>query len=84
MVRPEKIRLVADGAAAARENGALRGRVESALYLGESTQLKVRLDGGQEITVIEQNRGPSAAARNSVGQKVSIEWEPHSAVPLAV
>jgi spermidine/putrescine transport system ATP-binding protein len=80
MVRPEKITLVADS-----KNGALRGRVESALYLGESTQLKIRLDGGQEITVVEQNRQSSSAtsARDRVGQAVSIEWEPGSAVLLA-
>ena len=52
MVRPEKIKLALHGdSAVANDN--LSGKVASAMYLGESTQWKVVLTGGQVITVLE-------------------------------
>ncbi|HET9531171.1 MAG TPA: ABC transporter ATP-binding protein [Blastocatellia bacterium] len=77
MIRPEKIKLSSNGA-----DGAISGRIEQGVYLGESTQWRVRLDGGQEITVMEQNREPSLAISSRIGQTVSISWETSSAVVL--
>src|SRR5256714_8435171 len=77
MVRPEKIKLSAEGA-----DGALGGRIESAVYLGESTQWRVALDGGQTITALEQNRQPFDSTQARIGQPVSVSWEPASAVIL--
>jgi spermidine/putrescine transport system ATP-binding protein len=77
MVRPEKIRLSAD-----ETDNALRGRVESAVYLGESTQWRVRLDGGQTITALEQNHQPFDSTQGRTGQPVAVSWEPASAVIL--
>ena len=77
MVRPEKIRLSFDGS-----GGAIQGEIESAIYLGDSTQWRVVLEGGQAITAIEQNREPFGSSQNRVGQKVSVSWEPESAVIL--
>jgi ABC-type Fe3+/spermidine/putrescine transport system ATPase subunit len=77
MIRPEKIKLSSNGA----EDG-ISGRIEQGVYLGESTQWKVRIEGGQEITVMEQNRGPSVAISSRIGQPVSISWGPSSAVVL--
>jgi spermidine/putrescine transport system ATP-binding protein len=77
MVRPEKISLSAQGTA-----GLLTGAIDSAVYLGESTQWKVVIAGGRQITVLEQNRAPAGSVANRVGQVVEISWEPESAVVL--
>jgi spermidine/putrescine transport system ATP-binding protein len=77
MVRPEKIRLSYNGSA-----GAIQGEIESAVYLGDSTQWRVVLEGGQAITALEQNREPFRSSENRDGQKVSVSWEPGSAVIL--
>ena len=77
MVRPEKIKLSKDGA-----DGALGGRIESAVYLGESTQWRIMLDGGQAITALEQNQQPFDSSQARIGQPVTVSWEPASAVIL--
>lgn len=73
MVRPEKVMFVP-----ADTVGALGGRVEAGLYLGESTQWSVKLADGQQVIVHEQNRGSDSSDR--VGQPVAIRWDPASAV----
>jgi spermidine/putrescine transport system ATP-binding protein len=77
MVRPEKIKLTADAA-----DNLLRGQIESAVYLGESTQWRVALDGGQTITALEQNHQPFDSTEARIGQTVAVSWEPASAVML--
>ncbi len=77
MVRPEKIRI-----AGADSDRALAGKIDSVVYLGDSTQLKVMLESGQIITVLEQNREPSSSIHNRIGERVSISWEPESAIIL--
>jgi spermidine/putrescine transport system ATP-binding protein len=77
MVRPEKIRLTAGGA-----DDCLRGRIEAAVYLGDSTQWRVALDGGQSITALEQNHQPFDSTQERIGQTVAVSWEPASAVML--
>jgi spermidine/putrescine ABC transporter ATP-binding subunit len=77
MVRPEKIKL----SATSTDRG-LRGQIESAVYLGESTQWRVALDGGQAITALEQNHQPFDSTQERIGQVVAVSWEPASAVIL--
>jgi spermidine/putrescine transport system ATP-binding protein len=77
MIRPEKISLTANGS-----EGLISGRIHQGVYLGESTQWKVRIEDGQELTVLEQNREPSPSIASRVGQPVSLSWEPSSAVLL--
>jgi spermidine/putrescine transport system ATP-binding protein len=77
LVRPEKITISLDNA-----SSGLRGKIESAVYLGESTQWKVSLKDGQSITVLEQNREPSTQREARIGEPVVLSWEPHSVVIL--
>jgi spermidine/putrescine transport system ATP-binding protein len=77
MVRPEKIRLSFDG-----PGRALEGRIESAVYLGDSTQWRVILEGGQAITALEQNRVPFRSCQSRAGQRVCVSWDADSAVIL--
>ncbi|HEX8184047.1 MAG TPA: ABC transporter ATP-binding protein, partial [Blastocatellia bacterium] len=77
MIRPEKIRLFFNG-----PGGELQGKIESAIYLGDSTQWRVILEDGQAITALEQNRAPFRSFQDLTGQKVSLSWEPGSAIIL--
>jgi spermidine/putrescine transport system ATP-binding protein len=77
LVRPEKITISSE----ASEHG-LAAKIEAAVYLGESTQWRVSLDGEQTITVLGQNTQPFDSARSRVGEKVFVSWAPESAVIL--
>ena len=77
LIRPEKISLAPEVAP-----GSLSGRIEVAVYLGESIQWRVALENGQTLTVLEQNRDPFNDARARIGQTVGVCWEPASAVIL--
>jgi spermidine/putrescine transport system ATP-binding protein len=77
LIRPEKISLSTDGA-----NDSLVGTIGSAIYLGESTQWRVRLGDGQEIAVLEQNRETSRSTQSRIGERVFISWDPSCAVIL--
>ena len=72
-VRPEKLTIVdrpPDG------HNVLRGRVEVAAFLGVSLQYVVRTPGGDELTVIEQNRAGAGSASVGAGQEVLLAWPP--------
>ena len=77
LVRPEKISILPEASP-----GSPSGRIESAVYLGESTQWRVAIENGQTLTVLEQNREPFQAAQTRIGQTVGVSWEPESAVIL--
>jgi spermidine/putrescine transport system ATP-binding protein len=75
-VRPEKITLVRDGGPA--PDGAvnvLRGQLTVASFLGTAMQYVVHMAGGEELTVVEQNRGSIAPAPQP-GAEVSLAWRP--------
>lgn len=77
LVRPEKITI-----ASAAAPGSMPGKIDAAIYLGESTQWGVVIENGQTLTVLEQNREPFQAAQARVGQTVGVTWEPENAVIL--
>ena len=77
MVRPEKVQLQT----AAADSG-LPGRIQSAIYLGESTRWTVLLAAGAQIQVVEQNRQPAGSPAMNPGDEVYVRWEPDSAILL--
>ena len=77
LVRPEKIRISSE-----IEPNLLSGKIDSAVYLGESTQWSVSIENGQTLTVLEQNRQPFHSARDRIGKMVCVSWEPDSVVIL--
>ena len=80
-IRPERITLVAMGEA--NGDGRASGIVRETLYLGERTRFTVDLDGGGELTVVEQNRGSgSATSWATPGTPVQLRWESDAAQPL--
>src|SRR5215467_1508789 len=77
MVRPERIQIVSPGA-----DLGLPGKIQSQVYLGESTRTTVRLDDGTEIQVVEQNNEVEGSGFAS-GSDVAVRWEPGNAVLLS-
>jgi putative spermidine/putrescine transport system ATP-binding protein len=75
-IRPEKIRLAEPGAPAGAEMCAADGRVRDVLYLGMYTRYLIELDGGGDLTVVEQNlRVTSLDAQAARGRRVRLLWE---------
>jgi putative spermidine/putrescine transport system ATP-binding protein len=54
-IRPEKIRVVGEQETLGPEHCLVAGRVANSQYLGASTRYAVALDGGGEITMVQQN-----------------------------
>jgi spermidine/putrescine transport system ATP-binding protein len=77
LVRPEKISISSN-----TSPDCVEGKIESAVYLGESTQWRVSLGDGQALTVLEQNRTAFQSTEARIGQTVFLNWEPDSAVIL--
>jgi len=77
LVRPEKISI-----STVASPNALAGKIESVVYLGESTQWRISIEGGQAITVVEQNRQPFQSPETRIGQTVYLSWNPENAVIL--
>ena len=73
-VRPEKVRILENGAAPA---GLVveRGRVTDVSYVGPLTRYVVALDAGGELQVVRQNLETSSAeALEEHGREVSVAW----------
>jgi ABC-type Fe3+/spermidine/putrescine transport system ATPase subunit len=72
-VRPESIELVPPSA-----EGAIRGTVEQAAYLGMTISYQVRTPGGLSVTVLT----PKTGIRLPVGSDVAVSWAPSEALVL--
>jgi putative spermidine/putrescine transport system ATP-binding protein len=71
-VRPEKIRLLPEEAAEGEP-----GIVRAAVYLGPATRFVVELDGGGELSVIQQNLETSSTDVHEMeGKRVRLAWRP--------
>jgi putative spermidine/putrescine transport system ATP-binding protein len=71
-VRPEKIRVLTETA----DEGEL-GAVRAAVYLGASTKFVVALDGGGELTALQQNLETSSRDVHEMeGKRVRLKWNP--------
>jgi putative spermidine/putrescine transport system ATP-binding protein len=82
-VRPEKIRLSADGARPEAGTHVERGRVRDVVYVGMVTRYVVELDEGGELVVIRQNLETSSTeALDARGRSVVLEWRPEHALEI--
>jgi len=70
-VRPEKIRLSADG-------GSRPGTIADAVFVGMFTRYLVELDDGTRLTVVRQNDTSPTEA----GQRVHLEWNPEDSFEI--
>jgi putative spermidine/putrescine transport system ATP-binding protein len=76
-IRPEKIRLLADGEPAPEGSHVESGRIEEVTYLGMVTRYVVELAAGGRVTAVRQNLETAAAeARGQRGRNISVAWRP--------
>jgi putative spermidine/putrescine transport system ATP-binding protein len=74
-IRPEKIHMREVGAAAAQDECSVEGRIRDVVYLGMHTRYLVELEGGGDLTVVEQNlRTTSMDVLAARGRKVQLVW----------
>ena len=80
-VRPEKIRMTADGGARRDDENAATGRIRDVVYAGMFTRYVVDLDDGGELVVVRQNLETSSAeVLDARGRRVLLEWSPEHAI----
>jgi putative spermidine/putrescine transport system ATP-binding protein len=71
-VRPEKIRMLEEGA---QDAGTVPGVVREVSYLGPTTRYLVELGGGETLVVVRQNLDTSAAeVLQQRGRRVRLSW----------
>jgi putative spermidine/putrescine transport system ATP-binding protein len=74
-IRPEKIRLLADGDAAPPGSHVEEGRIENVVYLGMLTRYLVELAGGGYLTAVRQNLdGAAADYLGAQGTTIRVAW----------
>jgi putative spermidine/putrescine transport system ATP-binding protein len=79
-VRPEKIRLLADGEQPERGVEVEEGRVRDVVYVGAITRYHVQLDAGGEVTVVSQNSGSEGSHLQA--SRVRASWRPEHVFEL--
>ncbi len=83
-VRPEKIRLLAAGAAVPAGFESAVGYLDEVLFAGMVTRYRVQLAAGGELLVVRQNLEPETAhGADSRGTRVLLAWRPEHVLPLA-
>jgi putative spermidine/putrescine transport system ATP-binding protein len=76
-VRPEKIRLLADGEQPAPGSVVEEGRIREVVYVGMITRYIVDLERGGSLTVVRQNlETTSTDVVEARGRPVRLEWRP--------
>ncbi len=76
-VRPEKIRLLAEGAPPSPGVNVLTGHIRTLAYTGVSTQYQVELASGATVAVYEQNlERASTSTLHRPGAEVRLTWSP--------
>jgi spermidine/putrescine transport system ATP-binding protein len=77
VVRPEKLRIDADGAGSPEGWPSVQGVVESSVFLGTTTQIIVSLEGSVRMTVLVPNASESERGRlPGGGAPVRLSWAP--------
>ena len=74
VVRPEKIRMLAESETADPGMTVEPGRVEEIIYVGVSTRYLVRLDRGEQLVAVRQNMDALGDAQKFQGRPVRMAW----------
>jgi len=82
VVRPEKIRMLAEGEQPAGGMTVESGQVEEVIYVGMSTRYVVRLDRGEQLVAVRQNMDAIGDARRFEGRPVRLAWTPDNTFVL--
>jgi putative spermidine/putrescine transport system ATP-binding protein len=82
-VRPEKIRMLTEGATPDSGVSVESGHISEVIYAGMVTRYIVELDAGEELVVVRQNlETTSAEALRERGRHVQLEWRPEHAFEI--
>jgi putative spermidine/putrescine transport system ATP-binding protein len=74
VVRPEKIRMLAEDESADIGMTVEPGRVEQVIYAGMTTRYIVHLDRGEQLVVVRQNMDAHGDTQKFAGQPVRLAW----------
>jgi putative spermidine/putrescine transport system ATP-binding protein len=74
VVRPEKIRMLAEGEQAQPGMRVEPGTVEEVVYVGMSTRYVVRLDRGEQLVAVRQNMDAAGDAQRFQGRPTRLAW----------
>ncbi|MBI3242235.1 MAG: ABC transporter ATP-binding protein [Chloroflexi bacterium] len=84
-IRPEKIHIRDVNATASENECATPGRIRDVVYLGMHTRYLVEMEGGGELTVVEQNlHATSMDVLAARGRPVKLVWERAHNRPVSV
>ncbi len=81
-VRPEKIRMLAEGEEAGPGVHVEAGRIRDVVYVGMVTRFIVALDDGGELAVVRQNLDSAEEALEARDTKVRLAWRPEQTVTV--
>lgn len=81
-VRPEKIRMLADGEEPAPGAHVEGGWIRDVVYVGMVTRYVVALDDGGELAVVRQNFESAEEASRARDTKVRLAWRPEQTVTV--
>jgi putative spermidine/putrescine transport system ATP-binding protein len=81
-VRPEKIRLHANGGQPRPDEVTAPGRVQEVVYVGAATRYVVRLDAGGELVVVRQNDEDHAVDGVRRDDAVRLVWRKEHVYPV--
>src|SRR5712664_4112883 len=82
VVRPEKIRMLAEGEAAEPGMTVEQGTVEQVIYVGMTTRYVVHLDRGEQLVAVRQNMDALGDAQKFEGRPVRLAWTPDNTFDL--
>jgi putative spermidine/putrescine transport system ATP-binding protein len=82
-IRPEKIRLLADGEEPSPGAHVESGVIRDVVYVGVFTRYMVELDDGGELVVARQNEQAPQATHAVGGARVQIAWQPEQTITIA-
>jgi putative spermidine/putrescine transport system ATP-binding protein len=74
VVRPEKIRMLAEDERPGEGMTVESGQVEEVIYVGMSTRYVVRLDRGEQLVAVRQNMDALGDAQRFEGRRVKLAW----------
>ena len=74
VVRPEKIRMLAEDERPDPGMTVEAGRVEEVIYVGMTTRYVVRLDRGEQLVAVRQNMDAAGDAQKFEGRPVRLAW----------
>jgi len=74
VVRPEKIRMLAESETADPGMTVEPGRVEEIIYVGMTTRYLVHLDRGERLVAVRQNMDALGDAQKFEGRRVRLAW----------